>query len=273
LPDSLGKLIKMNKVPVVAVVHRGNHLYAPFWNFRKKRKVPLYTTFKQILTTEQIEKMSVSEINELLKKELAYDEYRYQKENGIKITEDYRAEGLHKVLYQCPHCKEEFTMDTKGTQLFCTSCGKSWNLNEDGTLSALSGETEFSHIPDWFEWERAQVKEQIENGTYHYEDECEVFSLPRVLRYIPLGKAKIIHDIENGFILEGIYRGEKYYINRKPHQTNSLHVEYDFGPLKKKDYVDISTENDSFYCDLSKKNQITKLAFATEELYQRSVRK
>lgn len=26
-------------------------------------------------------------------------------------------------------------------------------------------------------------------------------------------------------------------------QTNSLHVEYDFGPLKKGDFVDISTEN------------------------------
>ena len=50
LPDSLGKLIRMNKVPVVAVVHHGNHLYAPFWDFRKKRKVPLHTTVTQILS-------------------------------------------------------------------------------------------------------------------------------------------------------------------------------------------------------------------------------
>ena len=50
IPESLGKLVKLNKVPVVAVVHHGNHLHSPFWNFRKKRKVPLYTTFTQILT-------------------------------------------------------------------------------------------------------------------------------------------------------------------------------------------------------------------------------
>ena len=273
LPDSLGKLVKMNKVPVVAVVHRGNHLYAPFWDYKHKRKVPMHTTFKKILTPEEIEKLSVSEINEIIKKELTYDEYLYQKENGIKITEPFRAQGLHKVLYQCPHCKTEFSMDSKGTELFCTACNKRWNLNEDGTLSALSGETEFSHIPSWFEWEREQVRQQIENGTYHYEDECEVFSLPRVYRYIPLGKAKVTHDIENGFTLEGFYRGEKYYINRKPHQTNSLHVEYDFAPLKDKDFIDISTENDSFYCNLSKANQITKLGLATEELYKKSVKK
>ena len=273
LPESLGKLIKMNKVPVVAVVHRGNHLYAPFWNFRNKRKVPMHTTFEQILTTEQIEKMSVSEINEVLKKALDYDEYRYQKENNIKITEPFRAEGLHKVLYQCPHCKTEFKMDSKGAEIFCTECGKRWTWREDGYLEAQNGETEFDHIPDWFNWEREQVREQIENGTYSFEDEVEVFSLPRVYRYIPLGKAKIRHDIENGFTLDGEYRGEKYHIHRLPIQINSLHVEYDYGPLKKIDCVDISTENDSFYCKPTQKNVITKLAFATEEIYLRAQNK
>ena len=270
LPDSLGKLVRMNKVPVVAVVHHGNHLYAPFWNFRKKRKVPMHTTLKLILTPEQIEKMSVDEINAVLKKELQYDEYRYQKEQGIRITEAYRAEGLHKVLYQCPHCMTESQMDSQGAELFCKSCGKRWTWHEDGRLEALEGETEFDHIPDWFEWERQQVKKQIEEGTYRFEDEVEVFSLPRVWRYIPLGKAKLTHTIENGFQLEGFYRGERYYIQRMPAQTNSLHIEYDFGPIDGKDYVDISTENDSFYCRPTQTNVITKLGFATEELYLRS---
>jgi len=273
LPDSLGKLVKMNKVPLVTVVHHGNHLYAPFWNFRSKRKVPMHTVLTQILTAEQIEAMSVDEINTAIRDALQYDEYRYQKEQGIRITEPNRAEGLHKVLYQCPHCGKEFTMDSKGAELFCTACGKRWLWQEDGYLKALDGETEFDHIPDWFHWERQQVKEQIENGTYSFRDEVEVWSLPRVWRYIPLGKAVLTHDIEKGFVLEGRYRGEKYFIQRQPAQTNSLHVEYDFGPLKKLDFVDISTENDSFYCNPTQKNVITKLAFATEELYLRSQQK
>lgn len=272
MPDSLGKLVRMNKVPVVAVVHHGNHLYAPFWNFRSKRKVPLHTTMKLILTPEQIENMTVDEINEALHQALQYDDYRYQKENGIRITEPDRAEGLHKVLYQCPRCMTESKMASKGTELFCTACGKRWNWNEDGNLQALEGETEFTHIPDWFEWERQQVAQQIEDGTYRYEDEVDVHSLPRVWRYIPLGKAKLTHDAENGFILEGEYRGEVYRIQRQPLQINSLHVEYDFTPLKRIDCLDISTENDSFYCKPSQTNVITKLAFATEEIYQRALR-
>ena len=88
IPESLGKLVKSCKVPVVVVIHRGNHLYTPFWNFRKKRKVPFHTTIKQVLTVEQIEKMSVEEINTVLKQEFTYDEYKYQKENNILITEN-----------------------------------------------------------------------------------------------------------------------------------------------------------------------------------------
>ena len=268
LPESLGMLVKKSKVPVVVALHHGNYLHSPFWNFRKKRKVPLYTTFTKIWDPEDLEKLSVEEINEGLKKALTYDDYKYQKDNGILITEPYRAEGLNKILYQCPSCKTEHKMGSEGAELFCTECGKRWYLNEDGSLKALEGETEFSHIPDWFEWERAEVRAQIERGEYTFEDDVEVYSLPRCYKYEPLGFGRLTHDPEQGFVLTGHYRGRDYRIQRTPLQTNSLHVEYDFLRIKPFDLVDISTENDSFYCYTTKKDVITKLAFATEEIYK-----
>ena len=272
LPESLGKLIRMNKVPVVAVIHHGNHLHSPFWNFRKKRKVPLHTTMTQILTAEQVKSMSVDEINEAVRKAFEYDDYRYQKENGILIKEKYRAEGLHKVLYQCPHCLTESKMASKGTEIFCTECGKRWNWEENGYLRALEGETEFDHIPDWFHWQRTQVEKQIEEGTYSFEDEVEVYGFPRCWRFIPLGKGRLVHDPEEGFILTGHYRGQDYRIQRTPPQSNSLHVEYDYCYIKPFDAVDISTENDSYTCYPVKENVVTKLAFATEILYERAMK-
>lgn len=268
IPESLGKLIRLSQVPVVAVVHHGNYLHSPFWNYRKTRKVPLHTTMTQILTADQVKSMSPQEINAVLKQALKYDEYQYQKENGILITEEFRAEGLHKVLYQCPHCMAESKMSSSGTEIFCTECGKRWNLNEDGTLTAQEGETEFSHIPDWFEWERQQVRRQVESGEYSFSDDVEIYSMPRCWRFIKLGMGKLTHDAENGFVLEGIYQDKPYRIHRKPEETNSLHVEYDYCYIKPFDCVDISTENDSFYCYPVRENVVTKLAFATEELYR-----
>ena len=149
LPDALGKMIKLAKVPVVVMVHHGNYLHTPFWNYRKPRKVPLYTTMTKVLSAEEVAEKSAEEINRIVREAMMYDEYRWQREQNLHITEEYRAEGLHKVLYQCPACKTEHQMASEGTKLYCTSCGKTWEMDELGVLRALTGETEFSHIPDW----------------------------------------------------------------------------------------------------------------------------
>ena len=270
IPDSVGALVKQNKVPVVAVVHRGNYLFAPFWNFRRKRKgIPFHTTLTQILTTEDIEKLSVNEINEIIRKSLYYNDYEYQLEKGILIKDEDRAEGIHRILYQCPHCKAESKMDSKGSELFCTECGKRWTLNEDGTLKANDGNTEFTKVNDWFSWEREQVALEIERGEYSFSDDVEVHSMPGCYGLEPLGDGTLTHDPENGFILKGHYNGADYCVHRNPMQTNSLHIEYEWFRVKRDDCIDISTENDSFYIYFkNKKNVITKLAFATEIIFQ-----
>jgi hypothetical protein len=95
-----------------------------------------------------------------------------------------------------------------------------------------------------------------------------VYSFPRCYRFIPLGKAKVCHSFQDGFTIDGHYRGEDYHIHRPPKGMNSLHVEYDFHRFLKKNCFDISTENDSFYCYPTNPDIITKLAFATEEIYK-----
>ncbi|MBQ2819274.1 MAG: hypothetical protein IJF14_02680 [Clostridia bacterium] len=268
LPDSLGKLIKMNKVPVVVMLHHGNYLHTPFWNYRKTRKVPLHTTMTQILSAEDVQKMTADEINAAIRQAMQYDEYKYQKENNILITESYRAEGLHKVLYQCPHCKTESKMASEGTELFCTQCGKRWTLLENGELKANDGETEFAHIPSWYEWQRAEVRKQIEDGTYSFSDEVEVYSLPRCMKFEALGKGKLTHDSQNGYLLEGFYNGEPYRIRRAASEMYGVHIEYDYCYVKPFDCIDISTEKDSFYCYPTKPNVVTKLSLATEEIFK-----
>ena len=274
IPESVGMLVKKNKVPVVAVLHRGNYLHSPFWDFRRKRKVPLHTTLTKILTPEEIEVMTVDQVNDKIKEALTYNEYAYQQERGILIKEPFRAEGMHKILYQCPHCLTESKMASKGAEIYCTECGKRWTLNENGTLSANDGNTEFTQVPDWFEWERQQVISQVENGEYSFSDSVDVFSMPRCNSFVNLGKARLTHDINEGFVIEGHYNGKDYRIQRHPLQTNSLHIEYDWFRIRRDDCVDISTENDSFYCYFDNaKDVVTKLAFATEAIYGMHMRK
>ena len=250
------------------LLHHGNYLHTPFWNYRKPRRVPLYTTMTQVLTAQDVAEKTAGEIGEVIRQAMDYDEYRWQLEQQIHITEPFRAEGLHKILYQCPHCLTESRMESHGARITCGACGKSWEMDTLGQLHALEGETEFAHIPDWFEWERGQVRAQLEAGTYHFEDEVEVFSLPNAWRFQKLGKARLIHDMEEGFIVEGEHRGRPYRIHRPPLGMYGLHIEYDYCYVRPDDCVDISTDNDSLYCYPAKQNVVTKLGFATEELYR-----
>lgn len=273
IPVSVAKLVKSCKVPVVIIIHRGNHLYTPFWAWKTKRKVPFYTTIKKVFSAEDIEKMSVEEINEVIQKEFVYDDYKYQKDNNILITKKNRAEKIHKILYKCPHCLSEEHMSSKGTEVFCTKCNVRYNLNEDGSLTCLNDEAKFTHVPDWYRWEQSEVKREIENGTYSFSDDVEVYSLPRTNGAIYLGDAHVTHTIEDGFILEGYYNNAPYRIIRNPLQSVNLHIEYDYVHIRHDDCFDITTEDDCYFCYPKKENVVTKLAFATEELYKYNLEK
>ncbi len=267
IPDVVGKLVKKNKVPLVIMIHHGNYLNAPFWDFRQYRKVPFRATMKQVLTAQQVQDMTVEEINEVIHREMSYDDYKWQKENNIKITEDFRADGLNKILYQCPHCMTEGKMVGKGIHLSCEKCGKVWEMTELGEMKALDGETEFSHIPDWYEWERQNVRKELLDGTYKYEDDVKVYSLPGI-EFIDIGSAHVTHDLENGFILTGKYNGNEYRIQRSTKSLYTLHIEFIYKKLNMSDNFDISIKDDSFYCISEKKDIVTKLMFATEEAYK-----
>ena len=267
LHESLGQLCKMLKVPVVTFKCVGNHIRTPFWN-TKDRHVP-YTEghLTQLFTVDQLKEASVDEVNAKIAEALTYDDFAWQKENNIKVTCSYRAEGLHKVLYQCPHCNTEYKMSSKGDTIKCEHCGKSWRMTELGELVANDGETEFSHIPDWYEWERANVRHEVREGRYYFEAECHVKSLPNGTKYYDIGNGTIVHDMD-GFRLKGSGKYGDFEMERKSAGLEACHIEFNYLG-KYGDCIDLNTLDDTFYIyphgdDFA----VTKIALATEEIYR-----
>ena len=266
LPDSLAKLVKMMKHPVVVLNMHGNYLSQPVWNL-KKRNNPIEADLTQIITKDEINDLSVEEINESIHKAFYYDEYKWQYDHKIKIKSKNRAKNLHKVLYQCPNCLTEFQMDSDKDKIWCKACGKTYVMDYYGRLKATEGLTEFSHIPDWYEFEREQVKNQILNKTYYFEDEVKIESLPNAKGYIPLGDGHLVHDL-NGFRLTGFEKGIPFELIKEPLSLYALHIEYNY-LNKKGDCIDLSTFKDTYYIyPKTLKNVVTKLHFAVEELYK-----
>ncbi len=264
LPESLGKMVKMLKYPVVVLNMHGNYLSQPAWHL-EKRKVDLVADMTQILTKKEMASLSIDEINKKINDAFVYDEYQWQYENKIKIDFKDRAKNLHKVLYQCPHCLTESQMDSDGYKIWCNQCQKSYEMDLYGKLKAITGDTVFSHIPDWFEWQREQVKKQIDNHQYRFEDDVKIESLPNAKGYIPLGEGHLVHN-EQGFHLTGKDLEGPLDLFKKPLSLYGLHVEYNY--FGKGDCIDLSTLNDTYYIYPTKQNVVTKLHFAVEELYK-----
>ena len=268
LPASLGKFCKMLKVPVAVLICHGHHINSPFWNLHERGVAPTEADFKLLYTAEELAEATADEVNEKIVSAFQYDDYAWQKERDIRVTYPKRAEGLHKVLYQCPSCRTEFRIASSGTQIYCKACGKSWTMSELGELSADSGETEFSHIPDWYKWERENVRKEVEAGSYSSgELPVKVDARPNAEKFIHRGEGIMIHDM-NGFAVRGTdVDGDPFEMVKPVSSLYSCHIEYEYLG-KYGDCVDLNTLEDTWYiyphdCDFS----VTKMALATEELY------
>ena len=268
LPASLGKLCKLLKVPVVTLICHGHHVNSPFWNLHDRGVKPTEADFTLLFTPEELQATPADEVNRRIVEAFQYDDFAWQKERGIRTPYKGRAEGLHKVLYQCPHCGKEFHMSSSGPILRCEACGKSWTMSELGELAADEGETEFSHIPDWYEWERANVRREVEQGTYSSGVlPVTVDTLPNAKKFIRLGEGTLVHDM-NGFTVRGTdVDGDPFEMIKPVPSLYSCHIEYEYLG-KFGDCVDLNTLEDTWYiyphdCEFS----VTKMALATEELY------
>ena len=269
IPESVAKLAKLLKIPVVMLTMHGHHINSPYWNLHNRKIKGIEAELKCLMNQDEINNLPLEEVNKRIQEAFVYDEYKWQKEKRIQVTYKGRAEGLHKVLYQCPHCHTEYEMDSKDNILFCKKCGKKWEYSTLGELKALEGETEFSHIPDWYEWERENVRKEVEQGKYYFESEVHVDALPNADRFIHLGKGKLIHDM-NGFHLEGYYKenDEHYHLDIPALHTYSVHIEYEYLG-KFGDCVDLNTLDDTLYVYPEReKFAVTKISLATEELYK-----
>jgi len=264
LPHSIGKLVRLLGIPVVMLKTHGSYLDAPVWDESHRRGAPLSAAMELVLTREQIKTLTDNEITELLNEKFRYDEYRWQAENKIRISYPNIAEGLHKMLYLCPNCRSENKITSKGNRLTCADCGKCWKMDEYGQLSAEKGITEFSHIPDWYDFEREETVRQIQNGQYELKLDVVVEALPNEKGFVPFGNGKLSHHAD-GLRLDIFDTEQTLFFSSK--NLPSLHNEYDY---KGHGACIVLSKSDCCYYlyPLDGEMNVTKPQFAAEYFFE-----
>ena len=208
--------------------------------------------------------MSTDELNDAIKKAFTFDAFRWQQENNIIINEDFRADGLERVLYKCPHCLAEGQNVGKGVTIHCNNCGKTYELTELGALRATDGDSAFTHVPDWYAWERACVKDEIVRGEYLLDVDVDVYMLIDYKGIYRVGEGRLKHT-EEGFRLTGCNQELDYFQSSlSSYSLNADYFWYEIG-----DMISIGNKRHLFYCfPKGSLSIVAKAKMASEELYE-----
>ena len=264
LPRKMGVLLKKLGVPVVTVITQGAFARDPLYNCLQKRKVNVRADVTCLATAQQVKEMTVAQLDELLEKAFSFDNFKWQQENKIPITESFRADGLNRILYKCPHCGAEGKTEGKGITLTCHNCDKAYTLTELGFLEPCSGDAAFTHIPDWYAWQREQVKKELIDGTYRLETGVKIGMMVDYKAIYMVGEGKLTHD-ETGFRLEGC--DGKLVYSQGPLSCYGLYADYYWYEIG--DVICIGNQDALYYCfpqDCG--DVVAKTRLAVEELYK-----
>lgn len=264
LPEGVAKCLKVLNVPVIFVRTYGAFQHDPLYNNLQLRNADISATVEYLLSPSQLAEMPAKEINDLLKDRFSFDYFRWQIDHKVNVDEPFRADCLNRVLYKCPHCLTEGQMVGKGTAISCKSCGKTYELTEYGELKATDGDSKFTHIPDWYRWERECVRKELEGGTYCLDIPVDIRVLKGTKAIYEVGSGNLVHD-NSGFHLTGCDGALNY--RQKPASSYSLYSDFFWYEIG--DVICIGKANMLYYCFPKVKGDIVaKTRLATEELYK-----
>ena len=263
LPRKMGVLFKALKVPVVMITTYGSFARDPLYNNLQKRDVTVSAKMECLLTPEEIKNCDLSTIDGILDEAFSFDYFKWQKENHISISEDFRADGLNRILYKCPHCMSEGNTEGRGIHFVCNDCKVKYRMDEYGDLVCETKDTIFSHIPDWYAWERKCVREEILAGTYSLDTEVDIGMIVDYKALYMVGRGKLHHD-RNGFTLTGC--DGKLHYEQGPNKCYSCYSDYYWYEIG--DVICIGDKDRLYYCFPDEKDIVAKTRIATEEIYR-----
>ena len=164
LDPSIGKLIKMLKVPVVICRLKGMNLFNPRWS-PHLRKTKVEIDYNLLFTQEMISTLDSNEIHKLLNSRIDFDEVVWQSNQLNEIYSEKRAEYISHALFVCPECEAIDSFIAHKNDFECSNCGEKLFVNKYGFFENGSVEKpKFENIRDWYNWQEKYLLQHIKKS-------------------------------------------------------------------------------------------------------------
>lgn len=151
---STGKMVKKARCGLVTYKIVGGYFASPRWSQSNTRKGYVHGAPVNIYTQEQLEEMTVDEINEAINRDLYEDAYDRQ----LKEPKTYKGKDLAKymenLLFVCPKCGKIDTIQSSDNTVTCSECDLTLKYNEYGMLEGSN----FKTVKELADWQRLEVE-------------------------------------------------------------------------------------------------------------------
>lgn len=211
IPAATYKFLKWMDADIYVARTYGTYFSMPKWTKGLRAGETRLDIYK-LFSREQLADLDINTIREETRKALLFDAYREQEDLLVKYKHNDQISGLENVLYMCPHCKTEFSVDVKdGNTIFCRQCGYAQASDAYGFLHKQGdiGE-EIRYVSDWSRLIYRELKQKIENG-----QETELTAKTQI--HMVGGKGSGFSEVGAGivrlqsdcFVLKGEINGEQ----------------------------------------------------------------
>ena len=159
ISEHTGQLVKDSGAALITYRFVGGYLRKPRWA-ESSRSGPIIGHFVGEYSPEELAKMSVQEITELIRRDTYVNVYDEQKKDPKEYNGENLAEHVERILYVCPKCNEVGTLHSKGNSLTC-DCGYSVDMGTDGLFHDTGSGLIHDNILSWDLWQRDVWKEKV----------------------------------------------------------------------------------------------------------------
>ncbi len=207
IPKATGKLLKWLGKDVYVAYISGTYLTSPKWA-KVKRKGKINLSITKLLSAEEIKDIDIESLDKLVEEKLKYNAYSTQDIEKVIYKNGDNIEGLEKVLYKCPKCGSEFSIQATSYNIIqCANCGNSAKSDKYGLLEKLNdSDIIFRYPNEWYDFIQNDLQNKILNSNdYFLESHAQIDMIDyKKHKFVNVGDAIIKLDKEkftiNGFL-------------------------------------------------------------------------
>lgn len=266
IPAATYKFLKWLKADVYVAKASGTYFVMPKWA-SGVRPGRTYMDIYKLFSKEELADMELDEIRQKTDEALLFDAYREQEKLLAASKQNSDIRGLEHVLYMCPNCGREFTIEVEGNRIFCTACGFAHQSDEFGLLHQ-TGQVgqEVRYISDWSRMIYEDMYRKVESG----EQPAMVCKVDismidmKKKKFVPVGQGTLTLSMDT-FRLEGQARGEALDISVAAGTFPSL----PFSPGK---YLEFQHGENIYRCMPEDGRQVMKYINMIKVLYEKAWR-